>query len=109
MGSDPASTLAFAEVTAHLCYALEDIHTSFKHHPDRRSRNEHNRATYLSPVEVSGLSNQSTVERVILSCIGRLDTDTAAPMAERVDRSQPATKKLPNLKDRSEAVDIKYL
>ncbi|KAL3927620.1 MAG: hypothetical protein SGBAC_013012 [Bacillariaceae sp.] len=109
MGSDPAATLAFAEVTAHLCYALEDIHLSSEPE-NRHNRNDQNRETYLSHVDVSDLPNQPSVEQVILSCLGRLDSSTKPPVADGAELPQQGeTRHASNLKDRSETVDVNYL
>mmetsp|Transcript_40055 Transcript_40055/g.96671 ORF Transcript_40055/g.96671 Transcript_40055/m.96671 type:complete len:390 (-) Transcript_40055:2745-3914(-) len=109
MGSDPAATLAFAEVTAHLCYALEDIHLSLEP-KNRLNRNNQNRETYLSPLEVSDLPNQPSVEQVILGCLGRLDCSIKPSVANGAELPQEEEiEHLPNLKDRSETVDVDYL
>jgi len=103
MGSDPAATVAFAEVTAHLCYALEDIYVSLEP-KNRPTRNKQNRETYLTPLEVSDLQNQPSVEQVILGCLGRLETNVAD-----LPRQGETKQHSPNLNDRIETVDIEYL
>ncbi|CAJ1948140.1 unnamed protein product [Cylindrotheca closterium] len=109
MGSDPAATLAFAEVTAHLCYALEDIHFSLQP-KNRLHRNDENRETYLSPLQVSDLPNQPTVEQVILSCLGRVDCSIRPSVPNGAELPQQGeTNHVSNLKNRSETVDVDYL
>ena len=72
MATDPATTLALAEVTAHLCHALEDAQHSLE--PTKRAqRNAQNQATYLDPLQMSDLPKQVPIERIILSSLGRYE------------------------------------
>ena len=68
MATDPAATLALAEVTAHLCYALEDVQHSLE--PNKRAqRNAQNQSTYIDPLQMSDLP-QVPIETIILNCLG---------------------------------------
>jgi hypothetical protein len=80
LASDPASTLALAEVTAYLCYALEMEDALHREEAgpvvDRRrkaarrrhERNAHQRQTYVDPNLIADAN--STVEQVLLSSLG---------------------------------------
>lgn len=100
MVTDPATTLALAEVTAHLCHALEDTHTTLTTNTRSTStsvnnngatassqaattnttatsatarrfrRNAQNQSVYLNHYQMSGFPEQVTMEEVILSCLG---------------------------------------
>jgi hypothetical protein len=74
--TDPAATLALAEVTAHLCHVLEDTQQqsiSNNNNP-RAVRNAQNQATYLNPFQVKDAPQQQqeaiSIEEIILSCLG---------------------------------------
>eukprot|EP00980_Cylindrotheca_fusiformis_P014897 scaffold4062_cov137-Cylindrotheca_fusiformis.AAC.3 len=111
MASDPAATLAFAEVTAHLCYALEDIQHSLK--PSNRSRrNKQNESTYVEPLQMPVFSSHRSTECVILSSLGlnekgdwecRKKTNSSALLGEeRAEQARSST-------DRAESVDVQFL
>jgi hypothetical protein len=85
---DPATTIALAEVTAHLCHALEEAadsityleaHASRKARTSttavtpRRTRDEQNKETYLQPNQVTDYQAEP-IETVILSSLG-VETD----------------------------------
>jgi hypothetical protein len=72
---DPSTTMALAEVAAHLCHALEELDDSF--HPTPRAiRNLQNESTYLTPLELREYHAQS-IETVILSSLGINRSSTA--------------------------------
>lgn len=72
MANDPSTTLALAEVTAHLCHALEDTQKALNPTP-RKHRNTQNRSVYLNPYQMADFPEQVTMEEVILSCLGLAD------------------------------------
>lgn len=72
MAADPATTLALAEVTAHLCHALEDTQRALNPTP-RKERNKQNQNIYLNPYQMADFPEQVTMEEVILSCLGRVE------------------------------------
>ncbi|KAL3905416.1 MAG: hypothetical protein SGILL_009687, partial [Bacillariaceae sp.] len=65
---DPSTTSALAEVTAHLCHALEEMDESF-HPTPRIARNFQNESTYLSTAQMTEYQSES-IESVILSSLG---------------------------------------
>lgn len=72
MAADPATTLALAEVTAHLCHALDDAQQSLD--PKARAhRNAQNQKVYLNPYQMADFPEQVSMEEVILSCLGLVD------------------------------------
>ena len=74
---DPATTMALAEVTAHLCHALEELGDSY--HPTPRStRNEQNETTYVDPLQVTDYRSEC-IENVILSSLGIKNNDEGLP------------------------------
>jgi len=72
--ADPSTTLALAEVTSYLCYALEmedaALHNFSKEElaARRKERSQYQRATYVDPTLVT--DPEATVEQVILSSMG---------------------------------------
>jgi predicted DNA-binding ribbon-helix-helix protein len=74
---DPSTTAALAEVTAHLCHALEELNDSF-HPTPRVTRNFQNETTYLSTAQMTQYQAQS-IETVILSSLGVQCHDAAFP------------------------------
>lgn len=79
--SDPSSTLAFAEVTAYLCFALEMEDALHRQQPisrqlaaqRRRQRNAYQRNTYVNP----SMTQDASVEQVMLSSLGdQIDQNT---------------------------------
>jgi hypothetical protein len=115
MGSDPAATLALAEVTAHLCYALEDAHHSLE--PNKRAlRNAQNQATYVDTLQMSDLPNQVSIERVILSSLGKFERGDwgieenipSSVFFDEEERSMTANQ-VRDWKDRGESVDVQFL
>lgn len=115
MASDPAATLAFAEVTAHLCYALEDAHHSLEPNP-RDSRNKQNQSTYVDPIKMSTFSKQATIESAILSSLGKLEAETLK-VAENVPSSvilgeaegKVTSDQARDCIDRAESVNVQFL
>lgn len=88
MATDPATTLALAEVTAHLCHALEDTQRALNPTP-RKARNKQNLNVYLNPYQMADFPEQVTMEEVILSCLGRVEDinqggDDAASLPSRL-------------------------
>lgn len=83
LASDPACTLALAEVTAYLCYALEMEDALHREGPvdprraarRRHERNAHQRQTYVDPNLIADAN--STVEQVLLSSLGDAGGDAA--------------------------------
>lgn len=80
--ADPSSTLAFAEVTAYLCFALEMEDALHREHPITRQlaaqrryqRNVYERNTYIDPRMMQDAN--TTVEEVMLSSLGeKIDAD----------------------------------
>lgn len=68
---DPSTVMALAEVTAHLCHALEELDDSF--HPTPRSiRNKQNELTYLQTIRLTDY-RADCIENVILSSLGVSD------------------------------------
>lgn len=72
MAADPSTTLALAEVTAHLCYALEDTQSALNPAP-RKMRDRRNNFLYLNPYQMENFPEQVTMEDIILSCLGRME------------------------------------
>jgi len=69
MATDPATTLALAEVTAHLCHAVEETHESI--HVERGKRDAQNKTLYMNPLLFSvDYEGEYSIEDVILSCLG---------------------------------------
>jgi len=80
--ADPSSTLAFAEVTAYLCFALEMEDALHREQPiprelaaqRRYQRNAYQRNTYVDPNMMQDAN--TTVEEVMLSSLGeKIDVD----------------------------------
>ena len=67
LACDPSTTLALAEVTAHLCHALKEVDDSFPSATPRAMRNAHNEKTYLNP---SMMGSHESIEQIILSSLG---------------------------------------
>jgi hypothetical protein len=74
MATDPATTLALAEVTARLCHALEEAQQALNPTP-RARRNAQNQATYLNPFQMADFPQQVSMEEIILSCLGQEEDD----------------------------------
>jgi hypothetical protein len=74
LASDPSTTLALAEVTAHLCHALEEVDDSFGSVTPRSIRNVQNETTYLgnSSLITTDYPHES-MEKIILSSLGMTD------------------------------------
>ncbi|OEU07047.1 hypothetical protein FRACYDRAFT_252149 [Fragilariopsis cylindrus CCMP1102] len=74
LASDPSTTLALAEVTAHLCHALEEVDDSFGSVTPRSVRNIQNKTTYLgnSSLMTTDYPYES-MEKIILSSLGMTD------------------------------------
>jgi hypothetical protein len=68
---DPSTIVALAEVTAHLCHALEELVDDSSHPTPRTIRNIQNDTTYLQPVRMTDHPSNS-MEHVILSSLGFL-------------------------------------
>ena len=78
--SDPQTTLALAEVTAYLCYALEmeqEFHQSDRKPQGKRERHEYEQATNVDR-KTFVRNPEATVEQVILSSMGMTVTETTA-------------------------------
>lgn len=74
---DPSTTAALAEVTAHLCQALEEMDNDLNPPPTARTlRNTQNYTTYLQPLQMTEYQGES-IEDVILSSLGVHDDTTA--------------------------------
>ena len=83
---DPTTTLALAEVTAHLCHALEEFNdeenntTTVAATAARRSvRDAQNKVTYLNnPCLISNNKHphHDSIEQIILSSLGMMDNNT---------------------------------
>jgi len=118
MATDPATTLALAEVTAHLCHALEDAQKSLNPTP-RKQRNKQNQSIYLNPYQMSEFPEQVTMEEVILSCLGRAEEskqdpsgDDAASLHSRLTLDEDFSTSEPEYRDwkeRKEAVNVELL
>ena len=116
--TDPATTLALAEVTAHLCHALEDAQESLNPTP-RAVRNAQNQATYLDPLQMSDYPQYLSMEEIILSCLGKDEETTMDPEEQDAfsipsnvvwNEEQTATAESEQgWKDRKEKVDTEYL
>lgn len=70
MATDPATTVALAEVTAHLCHALEDAHQSLNPPSMRSKRDAPTRSTYISPYQMVDTPEQVSTEEIILNGLG---------------------------------------
>ena len=73
---DPSTTLALAEVTAHLCHALEEVgddSSSFK--TPRSVRNSQNETTYLDSSLMTTDYPFESMEKIILSSLGMGDNN----------------------------------
>lgn len=81
MATDPSMTLALAEVTAHLCHALEDAQQSLNPTP-RNQRNAQNQSVYLNPYQMADFPEQVTMEEIILSCLGRVEDNRKEAMGD---------------------------
>jgi hypothetical protein len=118
MAADPATTLALAEVTAHLCYALEDTQRVLNPTP-RKHRDEQNRSIYLNPFQMENFPEQVSMEEVILSCLGRVEdavrermADDTASVQSRLTLDDELSLPEPEYrdwKDRKEQVNVKLL
>jgi len=76
LASDPSTTLALAEVTAHLCHALEEVDDSFGSVTSRSLRNVQNETTYIYPSLVTATDYQyESIEQIILSSLGMDDNN----------------------------------
>jgi hypothetical protein len=118
MAADPATTLALAEVTAHLCHALEDAQSKLNP-PTRKRRDEPNRSIYLNPYQMENFPEQVSMEEVILSCLGRVEEttreragDDAASIQSRLTLDDELSLHEPesrDWKDRKEQVNVRLL
>lgn len=81
MAADPATTLALAEVTAHLCHALEDTQQALNPTP-RKHRNAQNQTVYLNPYQMADFPEQVMMEEVILSCLGLVEHNKKEHMGD---------------------------
>ncbi len=118
MATDPATTLALAEVTAHLCHALEDTQNALNPTP-RRNRNAQNQNIYLNPFQMADFPEQVTMEEVILSCLGRVDDhgteavgDDVASLPSRLTLDDDLSLTEPDYRDwkeRKERVNVHLL
>ena len=118
MAADPATTLALAEVTAHLCHALEDAQSKLNP-PTRKRRDEPNRSIYLNPYQMENFPEQVSMEEVILSCLGRVEEtmrdrtgDDAASIQSRLTLDDELSLHEPEYrdwKDRKEQVNVRLL
>jgi len=74
LASDPSTTLALAEVTAHLCHALEEVDDSFGSVTPRSIRNVQNETTYLgNSLLMTTDYPYESMEKIILSSLGMMD------------------------------------
>jgi hypothetical protein len=81
MATDPSTTLALAEVTAHLCHALEDTQQALNSTP-RKRRDEQNQKVYLNPYQMADFPEQVTMEEVILSCLGLVEANKSEAVGD---------------------------
>lgn len=70
LASDPSTTLALAEVTAHLCHALMEVDDSFTKATSRAVRNTRNEKAYLDSSLMTKDYPFESMERIILSSLG---------------------------------------
>ncbi len=70
LASDDSTTLALAEVTAHLCHALQEVDDSFTHATPRSVRNAHNEQAYLNSSLMTKDYPFESMEKIILSSLG---------------------------------------
>jgi hypothetical protein len=70
LACDPSATLAWAEVTAHLCHALKEVDDSYNDVTPRAVRNAHNERTYLNSSLMTKDSPSESMEKIILSSLG---------------------------------------
>lgn len=69
MATEPATTVALAEVTAHLCHALEDANETLN--PTVRARrNAQTQALYINPYQMVDSPEQVCTEELILNGLG---------------------------------------
>ena len=118
MATDPATTLALAEVTAHLCHALEDTQQALNPTP-RKQRDAQNQAVYLNPYQMTDFPEQVTMEEVILSCLGRVEDnrreamgDDGASLPSRLtldDDFSTTEPEITDWKERKEKVNVELL
>ena len=95
--SDPSCTLALAEVTAYLCYALEMEDALYREVPmdkqraaqRRYQRNAYQKQTYVDPNLTTDAN--STVEQVILSSIGETGEEGSYPSNVILRQGESAT------------------
>jgi hypothetical protein len=116
MATDPATTLALAEVTARLCHALEEAQQALNPTP-RARRNAQNQATYLNPFQMTDFPQQVSMEEIILSCLGQeedeRDGDDAASIPSNVvwheEASATGSNYYRDLKEGGEQVNVQLL
>ncbi len=70
LASDSSTTLALAEVTAHLCHALKEVDEAFNHATPRSVRNTHNEKAYLNSTLMTKDYPFESMEKIILSSLG---------------------------------------
>ena len=70
LASDSSTTLALAEVTAHLCHALKEVDDSFTNATSRSVRNAHNKNVYLNSSLMTKDYPFESMEKIILSSLG---------------------------------------
>lgn len=74
---DPSTIMALAEVTAHLCHALEELDDSF-HPTPRVVRNTQNESSYLQSIRMTDY-HPECMENIILSSLGmQLGAETSS-------------------------------
>lgn len=97
LASDPNTTLALAEVTAHLCHALEEVDHSFGNATCRQVRNAQNERTYLRSTTVTQDYPSKSMETIILSSLGLTD-DNGLPLVDdvHVDDDENTTHSVPS-------------
>ena len=70
LASDSSTTLALAEVTAHLCHALKEVDEAFNHATPRSVRNAHNEKAYINSTLMAKDYPFESMEKIILSSLG---------------------------------------
>lgn len=97
LASDPNTTLALAEVTAHLCHALEEVDHSFGNATCRQVRNAQNERTYLRSTTITQDYPSKSMETIILSSLGLTD-NKGLPLADdiHVDDDENTTHSVPS-------------
>ena len=86
LACDPSTTLALAEVTAHLCHALKEIDDSYDDATPRAVRNAHNEKAYLNSSTMTKDYPFQSMEEIILSSLG-MDGDHYVKMDNNFNES----------------------